>query len=157
MTIDATTDAVLVENPVIGTRFDLSIDADGDILTNDFFDTALIVSLFSDRRASSSEVLLPENRRGWIGNEFTPDFEIGSRLWLFEQARLSTNTINEMVSIVQESLQWLIDDNLALSTAAEVVLQNGTVFLNVTITRVNSKVEKRLFDLWENSGVTTQA
>jgi len=125
-------------------------------LTDDFFDTSLVVSLFTDRRASSSEVLLPESRRGWIGNEFTPGFEIGSRLWLFEQARLTTETINDMISIVQESLRWLIDDNLALSTSADVFPQEGKVILQVTVTRINSKVEKRLFNLWENSGVTVR-
>lgn len=145
---------MLIDTPL--TRYDLTLDDDGDILTDDFFDTSLIVSLFVNRRASESEVLLPEKRSGWIGNEFTPGFEIGSKLWEFEQARLTLETINDMVSVVEEGLQWLIDDDLAVSVAASVTPSNGKVLLTVIITRTNSKVEKRLFDLWDNSGVTVR-
>ena len=83
-------DAKLVE--IGGGLYDIQLGDDGDILTEDAFDTAIIVSIFSDRRADESEALIPEMRRGWIGNESTPGIEIGSKLWLYEQARL-TRTI----------------------------------------------------------------
>ena len=58
--------------------YDIQIASNGDILTQDFFDTYILVSLFSNRRANESEVLVPELRGGWIGNESTPGFEQGS-------------------------------------------------------------------------------
>lgn len=157
MTRSATTDAVLNQNEALGLEFDLALDDEGDILTNDFFDTALLVSVFSDKRALESEVFEPERRSGWIGNEFTPGFEIGSKLWLYKQSRLTADVINSMISVVNESLQWMIDDNLAIAVSSSVLPINGRVILTIIIQRPNSKVEKRLFELWENSGVTVRA
>ena len=145
-----------MENEGVGVRFDFDIDDDGDLRTDDFFDTSLIVSLFTDARANASEVVEPQLRRGWIGNEFTPGFEMGSKLWLFHQARLTTDTTNRMVTVTQESLQWLIDQNYAIEVETEVAFDTQRVLLDVTITRPSSKVDKRLFELWDNSGVTTR-
>ena len=155
MSLVKQTDAVLSENKNAGVRFDISIDEDGDILTNDFFDTAIIVSLFSDKRALASQVLESSLRRGWIGNEFTPGFEMGSRLWIFSQARLTRDTINAMISIANDALKWMVDDNLAIGIKSDVTLVSGKVVLQIEITRPDSKVEKRLFELWNNSGVTS--
>lgn len=154
MSLNKTTDAVLIDNPALGVRYDIGIDSDGDILTDDFFDTAILVSLFSDKRALPSQVLESSNRRGWIGNEFTPGFEIGSRLWTLGQSRITVDVINVTRNTTIESLQWMITDNHAISTAADVFPQQGRVILEVETTRPNSKVEKRLFELWNNSGVT---
>lgn len=156
MSLVGQTDAILVDNQAAGVRFDLSIDETGDIATADQFDTAIIVSLFTDKRALPSQVLENSLRRGWLGSEFTPGFEMGSQLWIFSQARLTRDTINAMISIANQSLAWMITDNLAISTSADVSLIAGRVVLQIEITRPDTKVEKRLFDLWNNSGVTTR-
>lgn len=156
MSLVGQTDALLVDNPDAGVRFDIAIDDTGDILTADQFDTAIIVSLFTDKRALPSQVLENALRRGWIGSEFTPGFEMGSQLWIFSQARLTRDTINAMISIANESLKWMISSNLAISTKADVTPISGRVVLQIEISRPDSKVEKRLFDLWNNSGVTSR-
>ena len=73
--------------------FDISFDSEGDIETNDFLDTSLLRTIYGERRALPSEVPTPELRRGWIGND-TRDFEDGSKVWLYEQAKLNSTTIN---------------------------------------------------------------
>lgn len=156
MSLVGQTDCILIDNPNAGVRFDISIDDDGDIATFDAFDTAIIVSLFTDKRALESQVLENSLRRGWIGSEFTPGFEMGSQLWIFSQSRLTRDAINAMISIANQALKWMISDNLAISTSADVNLVNGRVLLQIVITRPDSKVEKRLFDLWDNSGVTSR-
>lgn len=134
--------------------FDISIDEEGDIETADAFDTLILMSLFCERRASSSEVLESQRRRGWIGNESTPGFEIGSKLWLFEQSRINRNTLNGITTAADEALQAeLVDDNIADSVTSSATLSNGTITLITIITRPNSKVEKRFFPLWENTGI----
>ena len=151
MTIGKTTDAVLNIGP-LGV-YDFSIDQDGDILTDDFFNTCILMSLFCERRAFVSEMPVSQYRRGWIGNESTPDFEIGSKLWLYEQARLSRSVLNGLNSVARESLKWMIEYGIALEIGATSALsQNNGITLTILITRPNSKVEKRFYDLWENTG-----
>jgi len=151
MSVGKTTDAVLAADST--GLYDFSLDASGDILTEDFFDTAILMSLFCERRAIASEMPASHLRRGWIGNESTPGFEIGSKVWLYEQSRLTRATLNGINSVIKESLQWTIDDNIALEVAASSTLsRNNSITVEVTITRPNSKVEKRYFELWENTG-----
>jgi len=130
--------------------YDISIDSDGDIATQDSFDTALLMSLFCERRALSSEVTTPNLRRGWIGND---DFEVGSKLWLYEQARLTRSTMNGVTTAAKNGLQWLIDDKLVSSINVASSVDNGSLMLNIEILRFNSKVEYRYYDLWSNTGV----
>ena len=69
--------------------FDLVIE-NGDFKNEEGFDTAIWVSLFTDARASESQVLIPENRRGWLGNLVSDveERQLGSFLWLVEQRKL---------------------------------------------------------------------
>lgn len=137
-------------------KWDISLDGSGDILTEDFFDTAILVSLFAQRRASESEVLLSHLRRGWIGNEsFENDFEIGSKIWLYEQARTSRDTMNGISAAASEGLQWLIDQGFATNIDVATVLVDGEVNLQIDIFRPNSKVDRRFYSLWNASGVTS--
>ncbi len=145
-------DAVLVEIP--GGTYDIQIGFDGDIKTADSFDTFIIVALLSDKRADSSEMLDPARRRGWIGNEHTPGFELGSKLWLYDQARLTRTIINEIESEAVDALQSLVDEDFAVAIrGAEILLTDTGTQLVVEIERPQSRVEKRFFDLWQNTGV----
>lgn len=133
--------------------YDFQIDENGDILTTDSFDTALFMSLFCERRATESEVPVAHLRRGWIGNESNQDgFENGSKLWLYEQSRITRTLIQEIVSATLNGLQWFIDDNLATSVDASASLQNNNIVIEVIISRPNSKVDYRYFEFWSNTG-----
>ncbi len=154
MTIDATTDAVLSRTEIA--KWDLTIDATGDILTADFFDTALLMSIYAEKRASESEVPQSRLRRGWIGNEsFADGFEIGSKIWLFGQARLNRDTLNGITSAAIEGLQWFLNRGFAINLAIDTVLIEGKITLQIDIFRPNSKVDRRFFSLWDGSGVTS--
>ncbi len=145
------TDAILtLNNDCI---YDISIDANGQIETDDFFDTSLLYSILGERRALEAQVSEPQQRRGWIGNE-GKDFENGSLLWLFEQARLTQSNLNDIRDEVKNRTQWLVDDGFAVSIdEVEVSVKNGTVELNITIRRTRSLVVRRFFKLWENTGI----
>lgn len=146
------TDAVLTVDA--GTQlYDISIDTNGDILTDDFFDTSLLYSLLGERRANASEVVDPQLRRGWIGSE-GKTFENGSKLWLFEQARVTRTNLNRINDESRKALQWLVDDGLAVSIdEITSTVKNGKITLSITIRRSRSKVERRFFDLWQNTGI----
>ena len=141
LTIDATTKL-----------YDISIDADGDILTDDFFDTSILYSIFGERRADSSEVVEPQLRRGWIGSE-GKDFENGSKLWLFEQARVTRSNLNRFDDELRKALQWFVDDGFATSVdeVINTIKNNGTI--EGIIRHSRSKVERRFFEFWQNTGL----
>lgn len=133
--------------------YDLIIDSNGDIETEDTFDAAIIVSLFADRRADASEVPTPQFRRGWVGNESTPGIEMGSKIWIYLTSRITSQTLVLISDAAREALQWLIADVFAFAVDAKATNTGTTVNLAVTIERTNSKVEKRFYDLWEATGV----
>lgn len=145
-------DAVLQE--LDGGVYDIKIGFDGDIETEDSFDTYILVALFSDKRADASEILDPQRRRGWIGNEHTPDFELGSKLWLYEQSRLTRAVQNAVSAEAVDALQSLVDEDLAVSVrGAELEATVDGASLMVEIERSPSRVEKRHFDFWQKTGV----
>jgi len=141
----------LIEQNAAGV-YDIQFDENGDILTEDFFDTAIKYSLFGEQRASALEVLEPQLRRGWIGNE-GKDYENGSKLWLFEQARITRSNLNKIENEAVNRLQWLIDDGFAVQVNAAATLSANNVLLEITTEVSRSKVEKRYYVLWKNTGV----
>jgi len=150
--MSAELDAVLTVDTTTG-LFDISIDSDGDILTDDFFDTAILYSLFGERRASSSEVSEARLRRGWIGSEFS-DFENGSKLWLLSQARITRTILSRVEDEAAKALQWLVDDGLAVAISdVTATVSDGNVELELTIERSTDNVERRFFELWQNTGI----
>lgn len=145
-------DAVLAKNA--DGVFDIAIGSDGQIVTDDFFDTSLQYSILGERRASAAEVPEPQQRRGSIINE-GKDFENGSKIWIFtEQARLTQSNLNSIKDEARISSQWLIDDGHAVSIdEVEVITKNGIAELSIVIRRDRSRVERRFFQLWENTGL----
>lgn len=134
--------------------FDVSF-ANGDFETVDSFDTSLQVSLFADARASASQVPRSELRRGWWGNQFDSDFplfEVGSKLWLLNQARLTQDTLNNAVDFARNALQWLVLKNHAKDVKVSGSLASEGITLAITIDRGNSIVETKYYDLWNNTG-----
>lgn len=143
------TDATLIKENGI---YDIAFDESGDILTEQAFTTAILMSIFEERRASDSEVSPSQLRRGWIGNETTPDFEQGSKFWQFEQARVTGTMLADLGSTIRLSLQWLIDEDYALDVIVQTpFLKNGIVCVNIDLIRNGSEVEHLFFELWDNT------
>ena len=134
--------------------YDLQIDS-GDLVSNTSFETAIQMSLLTDIRADSSEVPTPERRRGWWGNvaNRTEDYNIGSKLWLLDQARNTEETLNLAIDYARNSLQWLIDDNEAENIEVTGQRSGDTIRLNIVVSRSQSQVESFFFDLWQNTKV----
>ncbi len=134
--------------------FDIDIDEDGDIAHQDSFDTAIKMSLFCERRATASEQVIPEKRRGWIGNEASEvqGFEIGSKLWLLFQSRLTQQEVNAAVDYANQAFEWFIDDQLLESVVVVGSRTQAALILNITFFRFNNRVDSRLFKIWNNTG-----
>lgn len=138
----------------IGDNYDISFE-DGDFKSTEGLESAIIISLFTDKRASESEVSEPSLRRGWVGNELNEDstYNIGSKLWLVSQARANQKSLNDSISFAKESLQWMIDDQIAkdITVTGELLIQGVKLF--ITFTRFDSSSFSMQFNLWENTSI----
>lgn len=146
-------DAVLITEPTgEEVLYDLQIDSEGDIKTADTLDTAILLSLFTDRRASSSDVAEPQNRRGSVIDLETPDDLSGSLLWLFEQSRLTGEVLSRLGNFGQLCLEWMVRDSIATEVSARAIVRTSTVDLKVDIKKPNQPAEAHLFALWDQTG-----
>ncbi|MGY2163748.1 phage GP46 family protein [Pseudomonas tolaasii] len=73
---------------------------------------AVLISLFTWRRAATDDVVDDGERFGWWGDSFptVADDRIGSRLWLLRRVKLTRQTQLDAEFYAREALQWLIDD-----------------------------------------------
>lgn len=146
-------DAVLNTAPVGDeVLYDFQIDSDGDILTADTLDTAILVSLFTDRRAEPGDVVKPQFRRGSVIDLETPDDLWGSMLWLFEQSRLNGVVLARIGGFGKACLDWMVRDKIATDVAARAIVRSSGVDLQIDIKKPNSPAEAVVFSLWENTG-----
>lgn len=110
-----------------------------DLLADDGLDTAVILSLFCDRRAASDDgIPLDADPRGWWGDTFA-DVQgdlIGSRLWLLGREKQLQSVAQRAQGYAAEALAWLVQDGVAsaVSVDAEWIAQ-GTLGLSVSIQR----------------------
>ena len=74
--------------------------------------TAVLISLFSDREATTDDVI-PDGTadpRGWWADDDT--VPIGSRLWLIFRSTLTQATLGAAKNYAEQALQWLVDDGV---------------------------------------------
>ena len=87
----------------------------GDFEMTEGLDTALYLSVFSNKRASASQVTESILRRGHFTNEFSQvaGYEVGSLLWLYtEQAKNTSNILSLIEGSVYDGLKWMIEDKI---------------------------------------------
>jgi phage gp46-like protein len=121
-------DLALAWNAASGTA-DLAMNPQGiDLLTDDGLETAIIISLFTDRLANPGDAI-PDgttDHRGWWGDmpidvndQGRPPADlIGSRLWLLENGSQVPETLRRAETYAREALAWMIEDGVAGSVTA---------------------------------------
>ncbi len=126
---------------------------DGLLKTTQSFESDLQLSLFLDRRADSSEVSDPQRRRGWFGNQFdpVPERQLGSKLWLLEQARVTKETLLKAKLYTKEAIEWFVEDGHATKIEVDGSLLPNNIKIRAKIFRLNDLVVDHTFTLWENT------
>jgi phage gp46-like protein len=117
-----------------GPCVDLVIE-NGDLKADDTLETAVLISIFSDRYQNPTE--LPDgddDPRGWWADRLSQPLndELGSLVWISERGKTDTETLNRIEESIRDSLQWLIDDGIAQT---------------VTVTSVREGKEKAVFSV----------
>lgn len=134
--------------------YDLIIGPDGDLQGKDSFDTAILISVFCERRADESEVPLNSNRRGWWGNTLSsvPGFEIGSKIWLLYQSRLTNVQLNLCKTYLSNALQWLVDDGYSQVISVDGTIVSSAINVTIDINVLRDNVKTPSLNLWINTG-----
>jgi phage gp46-like protein len=132
--------------------YDLVI-SNGTFETISGFESAILMSLLAERRADNSEISQPQKRRGWIGNEMNDlvNSEIGSKLWLLAQARLTQDSVNKAVDFARLGLQWFIDDGYSERIDITGQIKNNSIILTIIFINENDIITKIGFDIWRQT------
>jgi len=142
---------------------DLSfLTSTNDLESDGGLETAVFISLFTDRRAKDDDILpdpRSDDKRGWWGDLAKPIEEgdqIGSRLWLLERSKTTENILTLGKTYIQESLQWMIDDLVAdsidVTTERQGTPGNDRFVFSATIKRGSEtvlQVSIKYADKWE--------
>ena len=95
--------------------FDIELDG-ADLLAEEGLETALVLSLFCDRRANPDDELPTDetDRRGWWGDALLADGDrIGSRRWLvWPGQKQLPSTAARVETYDAEALAWLRQDGI---------------------------------------------
>lgn len=113
---------------------------------------AVIISLFTWRRANPDDELPGDLKQGWWGDSFPPvaNDRIGSRLWLLSRAKLLPETVARARDYAEEALAWLIEDGVASRVEVEAERQGlGTLALVCRIYKTGgTPIDIRFTDAW---------
>ena len=118
---------------------DFIFDGEGDLSTDKGLETAVIISLFTDRRADGEELPPKEkSKRGWWGDSIAdiPNDKIGSKFWLLSREKELQEVAVRARQYTLEALQWLIDTKIANKIEVDSeLLGNGMLGLQIRIYR----------------------
>jgi phage gp46-like protein len=139
---------------------------------DDGLDTAIILSLFSDRRAAEDDVIPDgtDDRRGWWADAY-PEIDadrIGSRLWLLHREKDTAAVVQRAREYCEEALAWLIEDGVASRVVVEtgwvdrvsrsitptktLASEAGLLGMGITIVRTGQPVSRFRFEqFWEGA------
>lgn len=115
--------------------------------------TAVLLSLFLDRRAEEGDQPRPDDPRGWWGDSLNldPSERWGSRLWLLERGKAIEADRLRAEEYAKEALKWLVADGLVKSVEVEAKLgAKGRIGVLVILTKPDGKSENHAFeDFWK--------
>ena len=128
---------------------------DGELELETGFESAVLISLFTDARADDDDILdVPENKRGWWGDLTLSNDKTGSRLWLLEREKTVNVNLTRAEAYIEEALQWMLDDEVVSKINVTTERQNrddGSAILAAKIEFLKTdgmKTTIKYDDLW---------
>ncbi len=114
----------------------------GDIAGDDGLETAVLISLFSDARATPDMIPIEDqdgDLRGFWGDLGGND-STGSRLWTIRRAKQLSSTLAAARQYCEQSLAWMLEDKVADRIVVQTeYAQRGWMAIQVDIYRAQSK------------------
>lgn len=123
-----------------------------DLARDDGLESAVLVSLFTDRRATVEQIRAgedPTDLRGWWG-DYQPTVEgdrTGSLLWLLRREKQTPETLERARKYATEALAWMIEDRVAsrVELTTEYV-RDGVMGILAVITRPSGDLVRYRYD-----------
>jgi phage gp46-like protein len=123
-----------------------------DLARDDGLETAVLVSLFTDRRATAEQIREGEDKtdlRGWWG-DVAPDVEgdrIGSHLWLLAREKQTSETLARAKQYATAALAWMIEDKVASGVEVDTSYDApGRMAIRVVVVRPTGARETFRYD-----------
>ncbi len=114
---------------------------------------AVIISLYTWRRAETDDPIDDDERFGWWGDSYPAiaDDRIGSRLWLLRRVKLTAQTQRDAEFYAREALQWLLDDGhvTAIDIASEHVDINRLNLIPTLTVASGARLEIKQPSAWQ--------
>lgn len=125
----------------------------GDIETTQGLDSAIYLSILSEKRASASQVKDARLRRGHFINEFNnvQNTEIGSLLWYYsEQAVNNESNASLIQEAITDSLSWILDQGIASDVDVSVVRVGSGLTVSIEL-KSELTPENQYYNLFFNT------
>lgn len=130
---------------------DLALTSDGWELQGETgLETAVIISLFTDRWATEEELPAGErDRRGsWQDAVDDDGDETGSLIWLLEREKATDENVVKLEHYASEALAWMIEDGVAKAVDVEAERDGECLGATIAITRPDgSRLEYSFADI----------
>lgn len=146
-------DLALVWDEQIGSADLVMID--DDLASDAGLETAVELSLFTDRRAESDNAPPsgdPNDRRGYWGDQFSAveGDKFGSRIWLLDRAKATNETALSWKEYALEALAWMTEDGVVSGVDVATQLTGQRLDAAVTLSRPNkSPLTIRFAHVWD--------
>jgi phage gp46-like protein len=128
--------------------------ADGDFELTDGLDTALLLSVFGEQRASAAQIPDPLARRGHFTNLFNivDDYEVGCFLWLLTEQQRNTDANLSLIeeTVLNDGLQWMIDDDILKTAEVNGTRESDGITLGINVTN-QTQQDSRYYDIFINT------
>ncbi len=134
---------------------DLSM-IDSDLASDRGLMTAVVLSLFTDRRAETDDQPPSgdaRDRRGWWADQFAEVLgdRIGSRLWLLDRSKRTNETKLRAIEYVREALAWMIEDRVVASIDVTVEFEGANLVIAGALQRPGrDPVSFRFSHVWDH-------
>lgn len=133
----------------------LALDDLGRMVMTDGFESAVTISLFSDRRAPD-DMDLPDNsgdRRGWCLGHHEAN-ETGSWLWLLSREKQVPAVLTKARLYAELALEWITRGKFAAKVVVETaIVADGILGLHVQIIRHDGSTWIKAYDYHWNAHV----
>lgn len=123
----------------------------GDLLSGDDLQTAIIISLFTDRMARNDDDIDGSDRRGWWGDAGS-DINIGSLLWLLRRQKLTPAVALKAEDYCRDAVKWLITDGAvgAIDAVTQIVYPRRlNIVMRYSPPDATDSIDMRFFWIWE--------
>lgn len=125
----------------------------GAVVTSDMADNlsrAVVISLFTWRRADDSDDYDHElGKQGWWGDSLNKD-EIGSKLWQLLRSKITSETLLRAQEMADDALQWLVEDGICTDVSVSVELDSNDpnrINLSVILEQEHGKTSYEIKDI----------